>query len=159
MGDGYVKGINYEGWIYFGNILKVINDYYKLLLIVFGVFQWYNQCLIMYYIEDYKNSFDGGCFNNGYGYINGEVVGSGYGYNYYYKFQVFLNYYWIIDDKLILIIFLYGLMVIGGGCCVCGVMSNWLIIDNNIGCFKDGVMMILDGLFDYECVMVVNVVF
>ena len=35
----------------------------------------------MHYIEDYKNSPDSGRFNNGYGYINGEAVGSGYGYN------------------------------------------------------------------------------
>ena len=35
-GDGYVKGTNYEGWTYFGNISKVINDHHKLSLTAFG---------------------------------------------------------------------------------------------------------------------------
>ena len=98
-GDGYVKGTNYEGWTYFGNISKVINDHHKLSLTAFGAPQWHNQRSTMHYIEDYKNSPDGGRFNNGYGYINGEAVGSGYGYNYYHKPQVSLNHYWTIDDK------------------------------------------------------------
>lgn len=73
-GDGYVKGTNYEGWTYFGNISKVINDHHKLSLTAFGAPQWHNQRSTMHYIEDYKNSPDGGRFNNGYGYINGEAV-------------------------------------------------------------------------------------
>ena len=68
-GDGYVKGTNYEGWTYFGNISKVIIDHYKLSLAAFGSPQRHNQRSTMHYIDDYKNSPDGGRFNNGYGYI------------------------------------------------------------------------------------------
>ena len=155
-GDGYVKGTNYEGWTYFGNISKVINDHHKLSLTAFGAPQWHNQRSTMHYIEDYKNSPDGGRFNNGYGYINGEAVGSGYGYNYYHKPQVSLNHYWTIDDKSTLTTSLYGSMATGGGRRARGAMSNWLTIDNNTGRPKDGAMMTPDGLFDYERAMAAN---
>lgn len=36
-GDGYIRGTNYEGWTYFGNISKKINDSHKLSLTAFGV--------------------------------------------------------------------------------------------------------------------------
>lgn len=155
-GDGYVKGTNYEGWTYFGNISKVINDHHKLSLTAFGAPQWHNQRSTMHYIEDYKNSPDGGRFNNGYGYINGEAVGSGYGYNYYHKPQVSLNHYWTIDEKSTLTTSLYGSMATGGGRRARGAMSNWLTIDNNTGRPKDGAMMTPDGLFDYERAMAAN---
>ena len=35
-GDGYIKGTNFEGWTYFGNISKVINANHKLSLTAFG---------------------------------------------------------------------------------------------------------------------------
>ena len=50
-GDGYVKGTNYEGWTYFGNISKIINEHHKLSLTAFGAPQWHNQRATKHYIE------------------------------------------------------------------------------------------------------------
>lgn len=155
-GDGYVKGTNYEGWTYFGNISKIINEHHKLSLTAFGAPQWHNQRSTMHTIEDYKNSSDGGRFNNGYGYINGEIVGSGYGYNYYHKPQVSLNHYWTINDKSSLSTSLYASIATGGGRRVRGNHSEWLTIDYNTGRPQEGAMMTNDGLIDYESAMAEN---
>lgn len=155
-GDGYVKGTNYEGWTYFGNISKIINEHHKLSLTAFGAPQWHNQRSTMHTIEDYKNSPDGGRFNNGYGYINGEIVGSGYGYNYYHKPQVSLNHYWTINDKSSLSTSLYASIATGGGRRVRGNHSEWLTIDYNTGRPQEGAMMTNDGLIDYESAMAEN---
>ena len=155
-GDGYVKGTNYEGWTYFGNISKKINDHHKLSLTAFGAPQWHNQRGTMHYIEDYKNSPDGGRLNNGYGYINGEIVGSGYGYNYYHKPQVSLNHYWTIDEKSSLSTSLYASIATGGGRRVRGENSERLTIDYNTGRPQDGAMMTDDGLIDYASAMEAN---
>lgn len=155
-GDGYVKGTNYEGWTYFGNISKIINEHHKLSLTAFGAPQWHNQRSTMHTIEDYKNSPDGGRFNNGYGYINGEIVGSGYGYNYYHKPQVSLNHYWTINDKSSLSTSLYASIATGGGRRVRGNHSEWLTIDYNTGRPQEGAMMTNDGLIDYESAMEEN---
>lgn len=155
-GDGYVKGTNYEGWTYFGNISKVINEHHKLSLTAFGAPQWHNQRGTMHYIEDYKNSPDGGKLNNSYGYINGEIVGSGYGYNYYHKPQVSLNHYWTINEKSSLSTSLYASIASGGGRRVRGNHSEWLTIDYNTGRPQEGAMMTNDGLIDYESAMAEN---
>ena len=155
-GDGYVKGTDFEGWTYFGNISKKINDHHKLALTAFGAPQWHNQRGTMHYIEDYKNSPDKRRFNNGYGYINGELVGGGYGYNFYHKPQVSLNHYWTIDDKSSLTTSLYASISTGGGRRVRGEKSDWLKIDNNTGRPVEDAMMTNDGLLDYESVMSAN---
>lgn len=155
-GDGYVPGTNYEGWTYFGNISKKFNDHHKLSLTAFGAPQWHNQRGTKHYIEDYKNSPDGGRLNNAYGYINGEIVGGGYGYNYYHKPQISLNHYWTIDENSSLTTSLYASLATGGGRRVRGAKSNWLTIDNNTGRPKDDAMITVDGLLDYDRAMAEN---
>ena len=155
-GDGYIKGTNYEGWTYFGSLSKEINRHHKLVLTAFGAPQWHNQRGTKHYIEDYKNSPDGGRYNNGYGYINGKVVGAGYGYNYYHKPQVSLNHYWTIDEKSSLSTSLYGSWSKGGGRRVRGSHTEWLTIDNKTGRPKDGALMTNDNLFDYDAVYAAN---
>ena len=155
-GDGYIKGTNYEGWTYFGNISKVINANHKLSLTAFGAPQWHNQRGTMHYIEDYKNNRYGGRFSNSYGYINGEVVGTGYGYNYYHKPQISLNHSWTIDENSSLATSVYASLSSGGGRRVRGAHSEWLTIDNNTGRPKDGAKMTNDGLIDYESVIAAN---
>lgn len=155
-GDGYVKGTNYEGWTYFGNISKVINEHHKLSLTAFGAPQWHNQRGTMHYIEDYKNSPDGGRFNNGYGYINGVLTGSGYGYNFYHKPQISLNHYWTINEQSSLSTSLYASIATGGGRRVRGNHTEWLTIDYNTGRPKDGAMMTTDGLIDFHSAMEAN---
>lgn len=155
-GDGYVKGTNYEGWTYFGNISKVINAHHKLSLTAFGAPQWHNQRSTMHKIEDYKSSPDGGRFNNGYGYINGELTGSGYGYNFYHKPQISLNHYWTIDENSSLSTSLYASIATGGGRRVRGNHSDWLTINYNTGRPEEEAMMTANGLIDYDSAMKAN---
>lgn len=152
-GDGYVPGTNFEGWTYFGSIAKQINESHKIALTAFGAPQWHNQRPTKHYIEDYKNSPVGGRLNNGYGYINGEIVGGGYGYNYYHKPQVSLNHTWTINAKSLLVTSLYASLATGGGRRVAGNSSNWLTIDNTTGRPKEGALMTSDGLLDYGAAM------
>ena len=155
-GDGYIKGTNFEGWTYFGNISKVINANHKLSLTAFGAPQWHNQRGTKHYIEDYKNHRDGGRFNNGYGIMNGEITGSGYGYNYYHKPQVSLNHLWTIDEKSSLATSLYASIATGGGRRVRGAHSEWLTIDNKTGRPKEGALMTPDGLIDFDAALAAN---
>ena len=155
-GDGYVKGTNFEGWTYFGNISKKINDHHKLSLTAFGAPQWHNQRGTMHYIEDYKNHPDGRRMNNGYGYINGEIVGSGYGYNTYHKPQVSLNHYWTINEQSSLTTSLYASIASGSGRRVQGNKKDWLTIDYQTGRPKDDALMTPQGLFDYDSAITAN---
>lgn len=155
-GDGYVKGTNYEGWTYFGNISKIINEHHKLSLTAFGAPQWHNQRATKHYIEDYKNSPDGGRFSNSYGYLNGELTGGAYGYNYYHKPQVSLNHYWTINENSSLTTSLYASMATGGGRRVRGNNSNWLAIDNNSGRPYEDTKLTAGGLLDYDAVLAAN---
>ena len=155
-GDGYVKGTNYEGWTYFDNISKKINDQHKLSLTAFGAPQWHNQRGTMHYIEDYKNHKDHGRMNNGYGIMNGEITGGGYGYNFYHKPQISLNHYWTISEKSSLTTSAYASLATGGGRRARGAKSNWLSIDNLTGRPKEGAMMTPDGLFDFDRVLAAN---
>lgn len=155
-GDGYVKGTNYEGWTYFGNISKVINAHHKLSLTAFGAPQWHNQRSTMHTIEEYKNSPDGGRLNYSYGYMNGELTGGAYGYNFYHKPQVSLNHYWTIDEKSSLTTSLYASMATGGGRRVRGVKSNWLSIDNKTGRPYEDTKLTDGGLLDYDAVLAEN---
>ena len=155
-GDGYIRGTNYEGWTYFGNISKKINDSHKLSLTAFGAPQWHNQRATKHYIEDYKNSPDGGRYSNGYGYLNGALTGAGYGYNYYHKPQVSLNHYWTINANSSLTTSAYASLARGGGRRVAGNKTNWLTIDYNTGRPQAGAMLTPDGLFDYDAVLKAN---
>lgn len=157
-GDGYVQGTNFEGWSYFANISKKINASHSLSLTAFGAPQWHNQRGVKHFIEDYKNSEVGGRLNNTYGILNGEVTGSGYGYNYYHKPQISLNHYWTINEKSTLSTSLYGSLARGGGRRVRGKESNWLSINQYTGRPYEETKMTATGLLDYDAVMAENAV-
>jgi len=113
--DGYVLGTNYEAWNYFVNIAKVINKNHRLSLTAFGAPQWHNQRGGASYIQDYRDSKDGARMNRYYGYVNGKVVGTGYGYNEYHKPQISLAHYWTINDKSSLSTSVYASIAKGYG--------------------------------------------
>ena len=158
-GDGYVKGTNYEGWTYFGNITKVINRHHKLSFTAFGAPQWHNQRPIMYSIQDFKNSPDKARLNTGYGIINGEIVGGDHAYNFYHKPQISLNHNWTINEKSSLITSVYASISTGGGRRTYGREENgekykqWLSLDYTTGKPYDNTRLTPDGLLDYDSVM------
>ena len=152
-GDGYVKGTNYEGWTYFGNITKVLNEHHKIALTAFGSPQWHNKRAIMNTIEDVKNSPDKARLNKSYGIINGEIVGGSYGYNFYHKPQVSLNHYWTINEQSSLTTSAYASISTGGGRKSYGEHKNWLALDNTTGKPYAETRLTPDGLLDYDAVM------
>lgn len=108
-GDGYIQGTAYEGWNYFMNISKRINDSHQLSLTVFGAPQWHNQrgssakygaltiagwkeVERLYGVKNYR-------YNPNFGYrANGQAY-TGDAYNVYHKPQISLNHTWQINDK------------------------------------------------------------
>lgn len=149
-GDGYVRGTEFEGWSYFGNISKIINDEHKISLTAFGAPQWHNQRSIKRSIQQYKDSPYGGRENNQYGYLNGEQVGGSYGFNEYHKPQISLNHFWAIDHKSSLTTSAYASLAKGGGRRARGNESDWLTIDYGSGNPTASTLMTSDGLLDYD---------
>lgn len=157
-GDGYVAGTDYLGWSYFMNVSKIFNDEHRLSFTAFGAPQWHNQRSTMYSLEDFRNDPLGARRNIGYGYINGKVVGGGYGHNFYHKPQLSLNHYWDMSHDTKLYTSVYASLARGGGRRVRGLEANRLSINNKTGRPNDPSMInqTADGLLDYEAAMAAN---
>jgi len=112
-GDGYVDGTQFEGYNYFANISKQINDNHKISLTTFGAPQRHGQRQNQSLIEDYQNAESGIKFNPNWGYRDGNVVHVED--NFYHKSQTSLNHYWTISDKSNLSTALYASWGSGGG--------------------------------------------
>ena len=120
-GDGYVQGTNFEGYNYFVNVAKRINDNHQIQFMATGAPQKHNQrdkgegltladwkkSKEVYGIDDYK-------YNPAFGYRkNGEAyVGH---HNFYHKPQISLNHNWEIDRKSSLSTSVYVSIGRGGG--------------------------------------------
>lgn len=104
-GDGNAQGLNYEGYNYFVNIAKRINDQHQLSFTAFGAPQKHfqrssNSALTLanwkmverkYGVTDYR-------YNATYGFdANGKQYSQDY--NVYHKPQISLNHQWQINDK------------------------------------------------------------
>lgn len=156
VADGYVYGTNYEGWNYFVNVSKLINENHRLAFTAFGAPQWHNQRGQDHYIEDYRNADQGTRWNSSYGYIDGKIVGSGYAYNEYHKPQLSLNHYWTINDESSLATSVYASISNGGGRRVRGTNKNWLQYDYNTGRPYEETKLTPQGYIDYDYVMEQN---
>ncbi len=90
-GNGFVDGTPFEGYSYFANISKEINDKQKLAFTIFGAPQTHDQRTSKQLISTFENSERGIRFNADYGYQNGQLknVRS----NTYHKPQMSLNHY------------------------------------------------------------------
>lgn len=105
-GNGYVQGTEFEGYTYFLNLSKRINDHHQLSLNVTGAPQWHNQRsaydgLTIEGWQKVKKYMDGDSeykYNATYGFgKNGERKTSAR--NVYHKPQISLNHQWQIDEK------------------------------------------------------------
>ena len=102
-GDGYVQGADYEGYNYFLNVSKRINDSHQLSFTAFGAPQTHYQrkgALTLnawqmtekvWGVQDYK-------YNTTYGFDNNGQRRSSE-YNVYHKPQISLNWQWEINQK------------------------------------------------------------
>lgn len=112
-GDGYIQATSYEGWSYYANISKIINDEHRLSFTAFGAPQWHNQRYYRATVEEYKSREEGITWNPDWGYRNGEVYNKSY--NYYHKPQISLNHYWNVNERTLLSTSAYVSLSNGGG--------------------------------------------
>ena len=104
-GDGYIQGTSFEGYNYFANIAKRINENHQLSLTAFGAPQEHYQRSSGLTMSEWNNvrkyMKDGMHFsryNPTYGYDDFGNQNSA-NYNVYHKPQISLNYIWQIDHK------------------------------------------------------------
>lgn len=154
-GNGYVTATNFDGWSYFLNISKRINENQSLSFTAFGAPQWHNQRSSAHYIEDYRNSEDGIKFNNDYGIRNGEIFNTAYAYNYYHKPQISLNHFWNIDEKTTLSTALYASIAKGGGRRTHG-NSGLVSMEYGTGRPGDQTLLTPEGLIDWDAAEELN---
>lgn len=157
-GDGYVQATQFEGWSYFVNVSKVINDKHRLVFNAFGAPQWHNQRSNQHTIQSYRDNPNGARWNSDFGYRNGEVYMTGYAYNYYHKPQISLNHYWTISDVSSLTTQIYGSKSTGGGRRIFGANSNWLSLTYPGGEPYSATALTPEGYLDYDWVIAQNAV-
>jgi len=112
-GNGYIDGTQFEGYNYFVNLSKQINDNHKIALTSFGAPQSHGQRQNRHLISTYRNAESGNKFNSDWGIKNGEVLHIED--NFYHKSQTSLNHYWTISDNTTLSTALYASWGSGGG--------------------------------------------
>ena len=131
-GNGYVQGTEFEGYNWFVNIAKRINDNHQLSLTAFGAPQWHNQRsnydgLTIVQWQQVKNYMDGESaykYNPTYGFgKNGERLTSAR--NVYHKPQISLNHQWQISDDANLSTALYSSIGRGYGYSGQGTSSSY----------------------------------
>lgn len=128
-GEGWAEGLEFEGYNYFFNVSKIINDKHTLSLTGFGAPQRHGQRQNMQSIETFRNAPQGIKYNADWGILNGEVVNVED--NFYHKPQFSLNHYWTINETSELSTALYASYGTGGG----GGFQN---VDISIGDFRTG---------------------
>lgn len=157
-GDGYIQGTQFEGYSYFLNISKKINDAHQLSFTAFGAPQWHNQRNFSdkLTIEEWQKQPLKYKYNASYGFdMNGQQKASSY--NYYHKPQISLNHYWTIDEKSSLSTALYLSLGNGGGWSGQANSesnrTNWYGSTNGVPntLFRDA-----DGTFDYAAIYALN---
>lgn len=135
-GDGYIQGTEFEGYSWFVNVTKRINDKHQLSFTGFAAPQWHNQRsnnggLTIAGWQEVKNYMGGESaykYNPTYGYgLNGERKNSAR--NVYNKPQYSLNHLWQINSKSSLSTALYASIGRGSGYSGQGLTStdrsNW----------------------------------
>ncbi|RXQ94976.1 TonB-dependent receptor [Ancylomarina salipaludis] len=115
-GDGYIMGTPFEGYSYFLNVSKQINEKHQLSFTAFGAPQWHDQRsrYDARKIEEWRDFKDGYKFNATYGFdVNGEYMNVSH--NFYHKPQISLNHFWTIDEKTSVSTAVYASISTGGG--------------------------------------------
>ena len=149
-GNGYVMGNQFEGYSYFLNISKIINDKHQLSFTGFGAPQWHNQRYNgdKLLIPEWQKLKDGYQFNPTYGFgLNGQQKTGNY--NYYHKPQLSLNHFWTIDTKSSLSTALYMSIGDGGGYAWRGNNSSLLYGTNSSTGMLNTTYRGIDGYMDY----------
>jgi len=156
-GNGYVTGTAFDGWSYFLNVSKRINDKHSISYTIFGAPQWHNQRTDPQLIQTYRDNRDGIKFNPDFGYRNGQLYATGYAYNFYHKPQMSINHFWKISDVTNLNTSVYASMARGGGRRIYGDKSGWLGYNRVTGLPSTGTSadtrLTPDGYLDFDGVI------
>ena len=112
-GEGYVDGTEFEGYNYFLNVSKQLNDNHKISLTSFGAPQRHGQRQNRSTIATYRAAESGTRFNPDWGLRGGKVVHIED--NFYHKSQTSLNHYWTMGEKSSLSTAVYASWGTGGG--------------------------------------------
>ena len=128
-GEGYVDGTQFEGYNYFVNFTKNINENHKLSFTTFGSPQRHGQRQNRSTVETIRNAESGIRFNPDWGYKNGQVTSIED--NFYHKSQTSLNHYWTINDVTSLSTAVYASYGSGGGGGTAG--ANTALFNERIG--------------------------
>ena len=122
-GDGYIQGTGFEGYNWFANVSKRINDRHQLSLTAFGAPQTHNQRKPLYAglsikewdkVAQWMGEKDKYRYNAVYGFDNNGKERSSM-VNHYHKPQISLNHQWQIDHKSSLSTALYVSIGRGSG--------------------------------------------
>ncbi|WP_299054871.1 carboxypeptidase-like regulatory domain-containing protein [uncultured Polaribacter sp.] len=128
-GEGYVDGTQFNGYNYFVNLTKELNDNHKLSFTTFGAPQRHGQRQNRSTVETIRKAQSGIRFNPDWGYKNGQVTHIED--NFYHKSQSSLNHYWTINDVTSLSTAVYASYGSGGGGGTAG--SNTDLFNQRIG--------------------------
>ena len=112
-GEGYVDGTQFDGYNYFVNFSKELNENHKISFTTFGAPQRHGQRQNRSTIATYRNAESGNRFNPDWGYKNGQVTHIED--NFYHKSQTSLNHYWNMGDVTSLSTAVYASYGTGGG--------------------------------------------
>ena len=165
-GDGYIQGTGFEGYNYFANISKRINENHQLSLTAFGAPQQHYQRSSGLTMKEWNNvrkyMKDGVHFsryNPTYGYDDFGNQNSA-NYNVYHKPQISLNHIWQIDHKSSLSTTAYVSLGRGyGRTAEPGLNSSYSYTDLTYGANYGTLSQTFrraDGTFDYGAVMWAN---
>ncbi len=145
-GDGYIMGTEFEGYSYFLNVSKRINNKHLISFTGFGAPQWHNQrsTFDMKTIAEWQKYKDGYKYNAAYGFgVDGQRKNSAR--NFYHKPQFSLNHFWTLDENTSLSTALYYSTGTGGG---------YTSLGNNSGAlFGSSTYRTVEGYLDYATVM------
>nr|WP_319399160.1 TonB-dependent receptor [uncultured Carboxylicivirga sp.] len=110
-GKGWADGLQFEGWSYFANVSKIINNKHTVSFNAFGANQEHGQRRTMMSLDEWNKY--GRKHNSDWGYLNGSEYNGRT--NYYSKPQLSLNHFWNINDDLNLKTVVYASFGRGGG--------------------------------------------
>ncbi len=153
-GEGFVEGLDFEGWSYFLNVSKRVNRNHTLSLTAFGAPQWHNQRWPRMRIQTYRDHPDGIRYNPSLGLMNGEKISASF--NQYHKPQISLNHYWSIDNQTTLSTAAYVSISSGGGRRIVGERNDWLQYNRDTGLPTEATKLTPNGLLDFDAVMAEN---
>ena len=153
-GEGFVQGADFQGWSYFLNVSKQVNNNHTLAFTAFGAPQWHNQRWPRQLIQTYRDHPEGIRYNPSIGYYKGEQYATAF--NQYHKPQLSLNHYWSINPETVLSTAVYASISSGGGRRTTGPQANLLRFETATGLPMEETLLTPDGYLDLDAMAQIN---